>query len=425
MNHTDEQHRQKRTHLKVRTGCATCKTRRVKCDEAHPVCVRCRNAKRECVYAVPKTWLFEPKKELIGLPSQLSLTYGNLQEKRAFQFFVEKTAPQFSGNHDLAQKFWNNFVVTTAIEDPLIFRLAVAMGACHEAAVLGSQQSSKLAATSHAVVISTMARQLTTMRVDLSLLCCALLMGYANLCEEVPATAAIHFSLGLKILREETIPGRRGLSDAIGAYINPMFAELELATALFRVPTCDVEMIVSERYGYPSMPKMPLAFTNLYEAKQTLADIHRWMLYATIMSRSSCTGHQSKMEQVDRLLLQWRQGVVAYAASAISRDLLSYHKARKMLFQYKLFVMCSGAAKNQVFKDACRVQMVSVDFTQPDLTSVLCTLNNSLMGDHWTPLSVRNEREKDDLDIWPKGEPAGDDGGSQVIRITLGSYTDV
>lgn len=421
MNAADEQHRQKRSHLKVRTGCATCKTRRVKCDEAHPICVRCRTAKRECVYAVPKTWLFEPKKEPLGLPSQPTLTYGNSQEKRAFQFFVEKTAPQFSGNHDLAQKFWNNYVVTMAIDEPLIFRLAVALGARHEATVLGSKQSADLATTSHTIVLSTLARQLTTMRVDLSLLCCGLLMGYANLCEEVPATAAIHFSLGLKILREETIQGPRRLSDAIGAYIHPMFAELELATALFRVPSYDVEMIISETHGYPSMPKLPICFENLYEAKEALATIHRWMLYVTILYRTSATEHQLEMDQVDRLLLQWRQGVVAYAASALGKDLLSYHKARKMLFQYKLYVMCSGAAKNQVFKDACRVQMVSVDFTQPHLTSVLCTFTASSADDSWTPLGVRNEREKDDLDIWPKGEPVGNSGGDHIIRITLGS----
>ncbi|KAK1991127.1 hypothetical protein LX36DRAFT_675462 [Colletotrichum falcatum] len=38
------------THTKVRTGCNTCKQRRVKCDEARPVCVRCLKLKAPCGY---------------------------------------------------------------------------------------------------------------------------------------------------------------------------------------------------------------------------------------------------------------------------------------------------------------------------------------------------------------------------------------
>lgn len=420
MQSHDEQHRQKRSHLKVRTGCATCKTRRVKCDETHPECTRCRTANRKCVYAVPKTWLFEPKKGSPTIQNQPSIALGNVSEQRAFQFFKEKTAPQFSGNHELAQKFWTKFIVGMATEDPLIFRLAVAMGARHEATMRRSEESSDLATASHAMVLSTLARHLTTMRVEISLLCCAMLMGYANLCEEVPATAAIHFSLGLKILREETIEGPRGISDSMGLYIFPMFAELELGTSLFRVPPYEVEMVFSDIEGQPSMPRLPDFFTNLYEAKQSLANIHRWRLYVSIQNRLSSTEYLTEIAKVDQLLVQWRQCLERYAASVAGLDPSAFFKARKMLFQYKLFIMCNSAAKNEVFKDACRVQMVSVDFTRPNLTSVLCHLQTVSSDSSWTPLGIRDGREKDDLDIWPQGVPVGQDGNAQIIRITLG-----
>ncbi|EMC93483.1 hypothetical protein BAUCODRAFT_37166 [Baudoinia panamericana UAMH 10762] len=35
-------------HRRTRSGCYTCRQRRVKCDEAHPICERCRKGKREC-----------------------------------------------------------------------------------------------------------------------------------------------------------------------------------------------------------------------------------------------------------------------------------------------------------------------------------------------------------------------------------------
>ncbi|EUC36145.1 hypothetical protein COCCADRAFT_88870 [Bipolaris zeicola 26-R-13] len=37
-------------HRRTRSGCFTCRQRRVKCDENHPVCERCHKGGRECVY---------------------------------------------------------------------------------------------------------------------------------------------------------------------------------------------------------------------------------------------------------------------------------------------------------------------------------------------------------------------------------------
>lgn len=416
----DERHRQKRSHLKVRTGCATCKTRRVKCDENRPECGRCRTANRKCVYAVPKTWLFEPKKETVPLSSQPTISFGSEQERRAFHFFREKTAPQLADHHETAQQFWCNFVASMATGDPLIFRLAVAMGARHEAAMLGSSGSATLATNSHTTAISTLARHLTQMRDYVTLLCCALLMGYANLCEEVPATAPLHFNLGLKILREETIPSPRGLPDSMRAYIDPMFAELEVATVIFRIPSAQLEIILSETDGPPTLPAKPTAFNSLYEAKQSLALIHRWMLFVTVQTHSLPHKPQYENAQIDGLLNHWRTLLIKYTTSMASKDIPTYHKARKMLFQHKLFVMCRDAATNQIFSSTSRVQMISIDFSRPRMTSVLYTLVTSSPDNTWAPLRKRNERERGDLDIWPQAEPAGSDGNSQIIRITLG-----
>ncbi|KAJ8132814.1 hypothetical protein O1611_g809 [Lasiodiplodia mahajangana] len=40
-------------HRRTRSGCYTCRGRRVKCDEKHPICDRCRKGKRDCVYPAP------------------------------------------------------------------------------------------------------------------------------------------------------------------------------------------------------------------------------------------------------------------------------------------------------------------------------------------------------------------------------------
>ncbi|KAG7700161.1 hypothetical protein KL930_000848 [Ogataea haglerorum] len=42
-------------HKKSRKGCATCKKRRVKCDETRPVCGNCDRMGIQCVYTIPAT----------------------------------------------------------------------------------------------------------------------------------------------------------------------------------------------------------------------------------------------------------------------------------------------------------------------------------------------------------------------------------
>ncbi|KAF2684363.1 hypothetical protein K458DRAFT_302760 [Lentithecium fluviatile CBS 122367] len=42
-------------HRRTRSGCYTCRQRRVKCDETHPTCERCRKGNRDCVYPEPQS----------------------------------------------------------------------------------------------------------------------------------------------------------------------------------------------------------------------------------------------------------------------------------------------------------------------------------------------------------------------------------
>lgn len=54
--------RRSKRFAKVRTGCLTCKQRRVKCDEAKPVCQRCKTGRFQCAgYDPPKAWIFDPQ----------------------------------------------------------------------------------------------------------------------------------------------------------------------------------------------------------------------------------------------------------------------------------------------------------------------------------------------------------------------------
>lgn len=85
-------------HAKVRTGCETCKKRRVKCDEVRPVCSRCMEAQRNCVYHQ-------------SLPSYPVFSLGNCIGQNAIRFSIRDlellhhwntaTAASIGGTEDL------------------------------------------------------------------------------------------------------------------------------------------------------------------------------------------------------------------------------------------------------------------------------------------------------------------------------------
>ncbi|KAI0180216.1 hypothetical protein GGR52DRAFT_232672 [Hypoxylon sp. FL1284] len=58
---------------KVRTGCSTCKSRRIKCDEARPVCGRCQRSRLPCQYHDSEAAPDSPKGRHNTLPSSQQL----------------------------------------------------------------------------------------------------------------------------------------------------------------------------------------------------------------------------------------------------------------------------------------------------------------------------------------------------------------
>ncbi|KAH6611969.1 hypothetical protein C7974DRAFT_88510 [Boeremia exigua] len=75
-------------HRRTRSGCFTCRQRRVKCDEAHPTCDRCRKGGRECVY---------PDKE----STQKSLRSGSKSDKSSADGTSSPEDPAEEGNDQL------------------------------------------------------------------------------------------------------------------------------------------------------------------------------------------------------------------------------------------------------------------------------------------------------------------------------------
>lgn len=103
----------------VRSGCRTCKKRRVKCDEARPVCLRCSKGQYIC--------------DGYDIIRPLTVVALNPAEKRSLAFYRERTAQSMCSFKELG--FWDKVVLQLSHAEEAIQRMVVAIGALHEGSI--------------------------------------------------------------------------------------------------------------------------------------------------------------------------------------------------------------------------------------------------------------------------------------------------
>ncbi|CAI0642807.1 unnamed protein product [Colletotrichum noveboracense] len=112
---------------KVRTGCLTCKFRKIKCDERKPDCLRCAASGRPCDgYAVPRNELRRHQLQPIPIFSDNR----RRAENRAIQFFSEMVGPNLSGPTE--PYFWTHLVLQSSTCEPAVRHSLIAISSLYE-----------------------------------------------------------------------------------------------------------------------------------------------------------------------------------------------------------------------------------------------------------------------------------------------------
>ena len=158
-----------------RTGCLTCRARRVKCDERKPTCERCEFANVECAGYAGKRSLASQRSTqcsssatpttsppdlghpedgtirrrirldglpLIALPNNPTpsqLPHTRARDVLAFHQFLFRTMPMLFPPESLS--FWQDYVCQEAWGVEHVFDAVVALGGMHRATLLLSQQT--------------------------------------------------------------------------------------------------------------------------------------------------------------------------------------------------------------------------------------------------------------------------------------------
>lgn len=230
-----DKQRKKRFSSKVRTGCETCKKRRVKCDEGKPACANCNRSGRRCEGYQSTTstfyWYEHDGKGIVKErnPSVISRTitpkYGNHGDKALLDLFLNKTAVElvkFSNPY-----FWYTLVPQASWSHEGIRQAVAAVGlACDESkcpdqvAVVKRTQSFHHYNMAIRSLTATNGQNTTP---DVMLICCVMFWLFENL-KNRPCIAMTHLRAAVHMLNERPRPPSHR-EDLTSTYIEPLLQE--------------------------------------------------------------------------------------------------------------------------------------------------------------------------------------------------------
>lgn len=249
--------------------------------------------------------------------------FDNASEKRAYQFFYEKAAPELSDYFDTP--FWNSFVMQASRANPAVKYSVLAIGAAYESVLQRKDLLQKTSLDSAETLclrqankaIEHLVAQPEKTSLSVVLLCSVLFYHLGFL---MPGTGSLaHLNQGLRIIREyKTSGGRSSLQsgeiELVEDHLIPLMTRLggSLGSVL------DPAHSVSQSFVIHSMQKLlpnelqeplvPEHFGNLHHAKDCLMYILQWVLagiYRRVRLGSYKSGQQHGQDVLS-VFQKWR-----------------------------------------------------------------------------------------------------------------------
>ncbi|KAL4786858.1 hypothetical protein BJX76DRAFT_364704 [Aspergillus varians] len=280
-------------HSRVRSGCRTCKIRRVKCDEQRPSCRKCVSSGRACdgygIWGPPQV-AAHPVHSLRYPPTALPDLAQD--EKRCVDRFrnllTSKLAQPF-GSH-----FWSSLVHQLSLAEPAVLHASIALTSAHEGFVQGHGplDPSILAPSAPFVLhqynrairaLTSRAPRETPGSLRVAVVSCVLFICLEMLRGDLNAMHA-HFDSGVKLLLQLQHRDKGRLPPATHAvlvkhdpeffddHLVDVFARLNLQFLLLGHVSQKRETFVSS-FQYGHQIHLPRYFSSVRQLRQSLSPI--------------------------------------------------------------------------------------------------------------------------------------------------------
>lgn len=291
-NFADPPPRVKKKHKKTRTGCVTCKKRRVKCGEERPICNNCRALDRDCSYRpTPQSYRRGSSEEedpdspnSVPLPElALSPIERTPETAQLQQFCMNTSLAVFKNLGRPFDTFWTSAVPKLSFSEPCVAHIMVALAARQRASFYVSNAVERphliKVYNKHYLDALGLLSGSGGSKPEVILLCCLMFISMENVHDTV-SNSFLHLRSGLQVLREwknKQAISQRGTTsttnDLITKTLEPMFARFEAAVS----PTIyrDYRERPPSSLVWP-LPELPDKFENLATARGALYEIAQW-----------------------------------------------------------------------------------------------------------------------------------------------------
>ncbi|KIW16552.1 hypothetical protein PV08_03740 [Exophiala spinifera] len=329
-----------------RTGCITCKTRRIKCDEQKPSCRRCISSKLIC-----EGYFVGPRS--ISAPSQLL----NDEERRAFLFFQTRTVHRIFGQRDA--KDWISILLQLSHAKPPVKHVIVALASVHESLepvndfILirkrpgPAENIAYMAALKHYNIMIHFLRTEplnTSSQPDTILVLCILAVCFEQF-RGNDATCLLHLTAGIQLLsswrtRTDNYNKLQNFSrptaDLINQQLAPILQRLRVQFAL----CMDLRHAWRNTGSPPYLPRpsIPSSYEDLDKAR---SDFDRLMNYTfTTMERCLEEGRTIPKDHLTATLIHWRQAMNPSRATGRSSSIQTCtYKLLMLYFHLSLIII--------------------------------------------------------------------------------------
>ncbi|VUC32713.1 unnamed protein product [Clonostachys rosea] len=307
---------------KVKSGCHTCRIRKVKCDESFPVCHRCMSTGRTCegygiwggggaggkpgvacstITARPRL-PHQPGNGKPGYGSIIGPLYSpachypillDASDKARFEWFRHRSAPKLPGT--FVTGFWTKLVFQAASTEPCVLHAVLALGTVHRTPTL----SDETAASQEVITLRHYTKAIRHLQYHLNatgraslhvsligcviFICLELLRGHFE-------TAHRHMDNGLKVLVEaqesfSVVPAvHQPRAKMLDGWIAEMFSRLRLQFRIFhqgRARAC---------FESPVSLRGPLPSTRFHSTNEA------WQYLGQLLDRAIDISNQARAE---------------------------------------------------------------------------------------------------------------------------------
>ncbi|KAJ5564158.1 hypothetical protein N7513_000400 [Penicillium frequentans] len=266
----------RRSMPKVRTGCATCKTRKVKCDEQRPKCHRCVSTGRSCP-GYPQAAHSQPEIKMYNIPFKVP---GSRTDRELLHYYCCEAADSISRFSE--NTLWKHLILQRSQDQPVIRNSLVTLSCLYRDYSFSesprlevSVKHIQLITRSHSQLRAHLARDASA---EVALICSLIFYTFECLIGNVQQ-ALWHLDQGLNILRRIQ-PDYPCLTNGQESYVQLMaiFSQLDIHASIFldRTP---ILRLASPKEVPEMVPTVLEKISDLPDLEKSLVVLQNWILW--------------------------------------------------------------------------------------------------------------------------------------------------